>query len=288
MEELNNMQKKCYVTIDFEDFSHDFKRNVLFEEDPKINEDALNKSYEYIKYLLKKLNDIKVTFFCTGIVAKKYPDIISKISKDGHEVACHYLFHDDVYKENINDFEKNIKEAVLHLESASNQKIVGFRAPKFSVNMNNVNHYKIINKYFKYDSSLNTLNIKNISEFKKVNQLTNLTFLPVPTFSFLKKIKYKSGGTFFKFFPFLFTDQLLKRAAKNGIIPIVYIHPYEFENGKNFRITFKQLKLPFLKKLYWFLRQTQWLNFMNFTTSKKLFKLHKKYEIAGMLKNCLQ
>ena len=63
MEELNNMQKKCYVTIDFEDFSHDFKRSVLFEKDPKINEDALNKSYEYIKYLLIKLNDIKVTFF---------------------------------------------------------------------------------------------------------------------------------------------------------------------------------------------------------------------------------
>ena len=61
----------------------------------------------------------------------------------------------------------------------------------------------------------------------------------MPTFSFLKKIKYKSGGTFFKFFPFLFTDQLLKQAAKNGIIPIVYIHPYEFENGKNFRIAFK-------------------------------------------------
>ena len=36
MEELNNMQKKCYVTIDFEDFSHDFKRSVLFEKDPKI------------------------------------------------------------------------------------------------------------------------------------------------------------------------------------------------------------------------------------------------------------
>jgi hypothetical protein len=154
--------------------------------------------------------------------------------------------------------------------------------------MKNVNHYKIINKYFKYDSSLNTLNIKKISEFKKINQLTNLTFLPVPTFSFLKKIKYKSGGTFFKFFPFLFTDQLLKQAAKNGIIPIVYIHPYEFENGKNFRITFNQLKLPFVKRLYWIMRQTQWLNFMNFTTSKKLFKLHKKYEIAGMLKNCLQ
>ena len=282
------MEKKCYVTIDFEDFSHDFKRDVLDEKDPKINKEALNKSYEYIKYLLKKLNDIKITFFCTGIVAKKYPDIISKISSDGHEIACHYFFHDDVSKENIYDFEKNIKEAILYLENASNQKVIGFRAPKFSVNMDNEDHYKIINKYFKYDSSLNTLNKNKILEFKKINQLNNLTFFPVPTFSFLKKIKYKSGGTFFKFFPFLLTDQLLMQAVKKEIIPIVYIHPYEFENGKNFRIAFNQLKLPLLERLYWLIRQTQWLNFMNFTTSKKLFRLHKKYVISGMLKNNLQ
>ena len=282
------MEKKCYVTVDFEDFSHDFKRRVLCEKDPKINKEALSKSYEYIKYLLSKLNDIKITFFCAGILAKKYPDIISKISNDGHEIACHYFYDDDVNKENIYDFEKNIKEAILHLENASNQKVIGFRAPKFSVNMDNVNHYKIINKYFKYDSSLNTLNKKKISEFKKINQLSNLTFFPVPTFSFLKKIRYKSGGTFFKFFPFLLTDQLLMQAVRKEITPIIYIHPYEFENGKNFRITFNQLKLPLIKRLYWFIRQNQWLNFMNFTTSKKLFKLCKKYEIAGMLKNGLR
>ena len=29
------------------------------------------------------------------------PEIISKISNDGHEIACHYFYHDDVYKENI-------------------------------------------------------------------------------------------------------------------------------------------------------------------------------------------
>ena len=282
------MEKKCYVTVDFEDFSHDFRRRVLYEKDPAINKEALNKSYEYIKYLLDKLNNIKITFFCAGILAKKYPDIISKIANDGHEIACHYFYDDDVNKENIDDFEKNIKEAIFHLEKVSNQKIIGFRAPKFSINMDNINHYKIINKYFRYDSSLNTLNKNKILEFKKINHLNNLTFFPVPTFSLLKKIKYKSGGTFFKFFPFLLTDQLLMQAVKKEIIPIVYIHPYEFENGKNFRITFNQLKLPLLGRLYWLIRQTQWLNFMNFTTSKKLFRLQKKYAISGMLKNNLQ
>ena len=142
------MKKKCYLTVDFEDFTHDFKRRVLYEKDPTINKESLNKSYEYIKNLLNKLNNIKITFFCAGILAKKYPDIISKIANDGHEIACHYFYDDDVNKENIYDFEKNIKEAIFYLEKASNQKVVGFRAPRFSINMENVNHYKIINRYF--------------------------------------------------------------------------------------------------------------------------------------------
>ena len=281
------MEKKCYLTIDFEDFSHDFKRSVLNEKNPIINKKAVYESYEYIKNILKKINNIKITFFCTGILAEKYPEIISEISKDGHEIACHYYYHDDVNKENINDFEENLKKAIFHLEKASNQKILGFRAPKFSVNMNNIDHYKVINKYFKYDSSLNTLNIKKVLEFKNINQLNNLTFLPVPTFSFFQKIKYKSGGTFFKFFPFLLTNQLLKESLRRKIIPIVYIHPYEFNNGNNFRITFRQLKLPLLNRLYWTFRQTQWLNFMNFTTSKKIFKLNNNYQISGELKKLL-
>ena len=279
--------KKCFITIDFEDFSHDFKRSVLHETDPAINKEAIYESYKYIKSLLLKFNNIKITFFCTGILAEKYPDIISKISDDGHEIACHYYYHDDVNKEDIDNFEKNIKKAIFYLEKASNQKVCGFRAPKFSVDMSNVGHYKIINKYFKYDSSLNTLNIKKVLEFKKINELNNLTFFPVPTFSLFKKIKYKSGGTFFKFFPFLFTDYLLAQSTRKEITPIIYIHPYEFNNGKNFRISLDEIKLPLLNKLYWFLRQTQWLNFMNFTTSKKLKKLRKKYEIDGMLKNFL-
>ena len=43
-----------------------------------------------------KLNNSKFTFFCTGILAQKYPDIIKQISNDGHEIACHYYHHDNL------------------------------------------------------------------------------------------------------------------------------------------------------------------------------------------------
>ena len=110
----------------------------------------------------------------------------------------------------------------FYLEKASNQKISGFRAPKFSINMNNIKHYEVVNKYFKYDSSLNTLNINNVLEFKKINKLNNLTFFPVPTFNLFRKIKYKSGGTFFKFFPFLFTNLLILSFKKKNFTNSLY------------------------------------------------------------------
>jgi hypothetical protein len=281
---MNNI---CYLTVDFEDFTHDFKRDILKESNPEINTVAINKSYEFIKFLLNKFDNPKITFFCTGILAKKYPEIISRIANDGHEIACHYFNHDEVFNESIDEFEKNIQLAISYLQKASNQKILGFRAPKFSVSMKNIEHYKIINKYFKYDSSLNLLNKNKISNFKINNDLKNLTFIPVPTFSLLNTIKYKTGGTYFKFFPTIFTRILLKFADKKNFIPLVYIHPYEFENGKNFKIKFKEINLPFFFKFYWYIRQIQWLYFMNYTTTKKLIKIYKNYKIGGMLKECL-
>lgn len=281
------METKCYLTVDFEDFTHDFKRSVLLEDNPEVNRDALNESYNFISSLLKKFNDPKITFFCTGILAEKYPEIISKISNDGHEIACHYFYHDDVYKEKIIDFEQNIKKAIFFLEKASNQKVLGFRAPKFSVNMHDTEHYKIINKYFKYDSSLNTLDLEKVSNFKKENELNNISFFPVPTFSLFNKIKYKTGGTFLKFFPVLITKTLLNIAQNKKLIPIVYIHPYEFKNGINYKVKFNQINLPIFLRLYWYLRQIQWLYFMNFTTSNKLIKIYKNYKIGGMLRECL-
>ena len=242
---MNNI---CYLTVDFEDFTHDFKRDILKESNPEINTVAINKSYEFIKFLLNKFDNPKITFFCTGILAKKYPEIISRIANDGHEIACHYFNHDEVFNESIDEFEKNIQLAISYLQKASNQKILGFRAPKFSVSMKNIEHYKIINKYFKYDSSLNLLNKNKISNFKINNDLKNLTFIPVPTFSLLNTIKYKTGGTYFKFFPTIFTRILLNFADKKNFIPLVYIHPYEFENGKNFKIKFNEINLPFFLK----------------------------------------
>ena len=87
----------------------------------EINKEALWRSYEVINNFLKsKLNSSKITFFCTGILATEYPDLIRKISDDGHEITCHYYFHDDDCDESLEEFEI-LKEEISSLKHDAEQ-----------------------------------------------------------------------------------------------------------------------------------------------------------------------
>ena len=74
-------------------------------KNPAILKDPLWKSYEKIQNLSNNFfNGKKITFFTTGVVARKAPDLLAKISKDGHEIGCHYNFHDSIHKTDKKDF----------------------------------------------------------------------------------------------------------------------------------------------------------------------------------------
>ena len=70
-----------YFSVDFEDFYHDKKRQ-LGHSNPDALEKPLWKSYEKIKKICENLfSNKKITFFSTGILAKKAPDLLSNIAK---------------------------------------------------------------------------------------------------------------------------------------------------------------------------------------------------------------
>lgn len=129
--------KKMFLSIDFEDYYHDISRLLKLNNSTLVKVDALYKKYEKINNFLKQNSErdgTKVTFFCTGIIAKKAPDLINQIASDGHEIACHYYYHDLVSKEKSNTLRKMLLEARESLENASGKTVRGFRAPCFSIN----------------------------------------------------------------------------------------------------------------------------------------------------------
>ena len=277
---------KVYLSIDFEDCSHDFKRNLGLNKNNKIKEKALWRSYGVINnFLESKLDGAKITFFCTGILATECPELIKKISDDGHEIACHYYFHDSIRNESLEKFERNVALAINELEKCSNNKITGFRAPDFSIKVTDVNHFKIISKYFLYDSSLN---INKESEIEKLKQLINshgFKFIPVvaekpyPGFP-----NMRSGGSYLKLFSVLFSLKVISKNLLNNRVSQVYLHPYEFVSDMSFYTHWKEMSgLSFFKKLYWLFRQSQWHIVGNKSVIRKLEKIFSKYEIGGKI-----
>ena len=279
---------QIYLSIDFEDFSHDFKRGLGLTENNMINEKALWRSYEIINNFLEyKLDGIKITFFCTGILATKCPDLIKKISDDGHEIACHYYHHDSVRNENLEKFEKNISLAISELEKCSSAKVTGFRAPNFSIKVSDIEHFKIISKYFKYDSSLNINEESKIANLKKSINSKEFKFIPVLAEKPYFGLPYmRSGGTYLKLFPINFALKVISKSLSRNQAAQIYLHPYEFVSDMSFYVNWKEMRgLSYFRKLYWLLRQSQWHIVGNKSVINKLDRIFTLYQCAGKINN---
>ena len=82
-----------YFSIDLEDFTFNLTRSLDLK--PKVNLEALKLSYKLINdFCNDKLDSKKITFFTTGSVAETFPELLQEIVNNGHEVACHYHYHD--------------------------------------------------------------------------------------------------------------------------------------------------------------------------------------------------
>jgi peptidoglycan-N-acetylglucosamine deacetylase len=82
---------------------------------------------------------VKATFFFTGHIATKYPDVVRMILPYGHEVGSHGLSHKIEHSFDVMPLEaqvENLKKSKAILEDISGEKVISFRAPAARVNRN--------------------------------------------------------------------------------------------------------------------------------------------------------
>ena len=281
-----------FLSIDFEDFNHDLKIKFGGGEDLSLKINALWKKYYLIDKFLSKNSANSgryITFFCTAILAEKAPDLIEKISKDGHEIACHYYHHDIMENQPISKVEQTLSAAKSLLEDASQTEVVGFRAPYFKINKINPEQYSVVERLFHYDSSYFCGSKDSLFKFKSEMGLTHLRLFPVFSKE-LANTNFKLGGSFLKFFPLWYSVLFARKAEEIGFTPHIYLHPYEFGPSDEFRVSreaMNELGLSVLRSVYWEYRQSQWLTLRNKSTIRKLECLLKNYELQGRLKDNL-
>ncbi len=144
------MVKKIFINVDM-DTLYDY--SVFFNNKIDINNDfTLSATIPRFIELFEELN-IKGTFFIIANQAIQNKKYIRQLYENGHEIANHTLNH----LNNINRMDyktkfKEINEADKILSDIIGNKIVGFRAPYYSIDNE---MFRILNDLkYKYDSSI--------------------------------------------------------------------------------------------------------------------------------------
>ena len=231
---------KNIMTIDLEDWYQDveFTHWDLYE-------DRIIKNTNKLLSILDEKN-VHATFFVLGYNAERFPELIKNIIDKNHEIASHGYDHTPLFQTTPDKFENNIKKSIKCLERITKEKIIGYRAPQFSVIESNFWVIDIIKKYFKYDSSIfpaktPLYGIPNAPRFPYRHSPNtsekegdgDLFEFPLATYKipiFKKNIPI-AGGFYLRLFPYSFTKYGITKM--NKISPAVcYLHPWEIDPGQ--------------------------------------------------------
>lgn len=213
---------KLIFSIDVEEWFH--SENIL---PYKSLITSSHSSMPMMKDILEFLNNkkIKGTFFCLGVIAEKYPELISEISKNGHEIASHGWDHKLISNMSSIELEDDIRKTTEILSKLSNQKIIGYRSPCFSQN-------KFLDDILiKYGYKYTSMGISSFfhDRYSKNDYIGNkLPDFPMPVAKISNFRIPATGGGWFRLFSIKMQKFLLRLSTEEQ--KIFYCHPWDFDS----------------------------------------------------------
>lgn len=237
------------LTVDCEQWNCPLLEGKKVEEN---NDTSFSKrGNEFILDLFDKYN-VKATFFVTGYFAEKEPEQIKLIKENGREIACHGYNH--FYRGNKDlDIKQDIVRAKGILEEITGENIKGFRAPQMQYSEKLIEILDDLN--FEYDSSLHPCYLpgyynnltKPIEIFKP---LKNRDIMEIP--ASVSRFRLPISWLFIRLFGVNRTIACCKKLLKKNIIPVLYVHSWEFIEMKSKYVPFYYNWLtgkPFVKNI---------------------------------------
>ncbi len=180
---------------------------------------------------------IKATFFILGWVAERYPQLMQTIAEAGHEIANHGYDHARVFALTPDQFRADLDRSRKLLEDASGQRVIGYRAPSFSIDQRTPWAHEILAEQgYSYSSSVAPIHHDHYGwagsprfAWKPVAQ-SALIELPVTTVKLGRRVLAAGGGGFFRLLPYaLYERSIRKMQRDDGHGAIFYFHPWEID-----------------------------------------------------------
>jgi polysaccharide deacetylase family protein (PEP-CTERM system associated) len=225
------------MTVDVEDY---FQVSAFAAHIPRESWESMpcrvERNIDRILALLDE-KQAKATFFTLGWIAERYPAMVRHIVSNGHELASHGWAHQRVSDQEPQEFLDDIVQSKALLEDISGQKVLGYRAPSFSIGSNTLWALDLLEEAgYRYSSSIYPIrhdhygmpDAPRFAFYPKNN--SGLLELPVTTVRLFKRNIPAGGGGYFRLWPYAFSHWLLQRInhlEKHSAI--FYFHPWEID-----------------------------------------------------------
>jgi polysaccharide deacetylase family protein (PEP-CTERM system associated) len=229
------------LTVDVEDWFH----ICGLELEPKVNPDEWRVRSNVAKLLsLLAGHNVRATFFVLGCVAEGLPGLVPQIASAGHEIASHGYSHRMVTGLGPQGFREELRHTRAILECQSGQKIVGFRAPQWSLNAETPWAFEILKEDgYWYDSSLTPLPFIGNPKGPRMPYEINMTcgalweIPPMVTPSLLGNLP-TGGGWGLRVFPQRTIHKTIRELNGAGAPAVIFLHPRELDpSGPRLRLS---------------------------------------------------
>lgn len=181
---------------------------------------------------------IKATFFVLGWVADRQRALVKEIHRRGHEVAAHSYWHRLVFEMTPAEFRADLRQVKDLLEGLIGARVVGYRAPTYSVTRQSLwAHEILVEEGFGYSSSIfpivhDRYGIADYSRFPVELSIhgKKLWEFPLTTYRKFGRNLPVAGGGYLRLFPVEILAKALAHVNQaEGQPTIVYLHPWEID-----------------------------------------------------------
>lgn len=174
------------------------------------------------------------TFFTVSEIAESHPETIAAIG-ERHELGSHTHTHRHLTELAPDERRAELVDSKQQLEATSGAEVIGFRAPSFDFAND---HFEMLTSTgYEYDSSVvpcrsipgwygGEHEVQQPVPASAVSPSAPDTVTEVPV-AVMPGLRLPLTGTWIRFFGVRYTLLGMKLLARQGIAPVLYVHPWE-------------------------------------------------------------
>lgn len=228
--ELDSPQR-CVLSIDLEDW----QQSVLDSSLP------VSRRFLIGMHRLLELLDVssaRATIFSLGNVARAHPSFLRRLHDAGHEVQSHGYAHQSVRTMSPRQFRHDVLASKCAIEDAIGAPVTGFRAPRFSIDRDNLWALDVLADCgFAYDSSIFPMRVRGygIRDWPAgpadvhTNGGSIIREMPVSVGEFGRLRVPVGGGGYLRLLPGRLMLAAVRQVHRRGLPFVLYVHPHELD-----------------------------------------------------------